>query len=111
MNNYYFDILRVGQLDTSEIFATKESWKGRRSYAPKNLETCMVGGGGMWVGSHPTKMSHPCLIMKFYTIIFFSDFRCIPRVKAKDCATSRPFTTVMCNRHLKTFEEVRQLGK
>ena len=53
MNNYYFDTSRVGQLDTSEIFATKGSWKGRRSYAPKDLETRMVGGGGMWVGPTP----------------------------------------------------------
>ena len=27
-NNYYFDILRVSQLDTSDIFATKKGCEG-----------------------------------------------------------------------------------
>ena len=51
-------LLGVGQLDTSDIFATYGKCEEKRSYAPKNLEARMVGGGGHVGGSHPTKMSN-----------------------------------------------------
>ena len=54
VNNYY---LVVGQLDTSDIFATYGECEEQWRYAPKNLEAHMVGGGGHVGGSHPTKMS------------------------------------------------------
>ena len=53
VNSYYFDTLSVGQLDTSAIFAAYGECEGWWSYAPKNLETRMVGGGGHVGGIPP----------------------------------------------------------